>query len=1467
MTNQVAGNSDWPPNTHWTNRPVTYAFTNLVTWGLGLPLGITACLGFLWAVWRTWQGEWRCHLLPLIWVAAYFIWQNAQFWRYMRYFMPIYPFLFLFAAWFLMEILKWTRESRANLLLHGTKIKEQLSDWRRVWQGGLGLLAVAIVFTGTYFYAYSFIQIYTHPVTRITASRWMIHNIPGPVNLLVESGQKSENYPVTIHNKQAILPGITQASTVNVDQTGISSSITTIGVKKLGASILLRLTEDEEGEKTITEGRLTVADDDESDRFTMVFGDVNLEKDQTYYLHYQIFNNNQINLNDIQLGNENEEEPKRTLNLSFSDLEPGEMKGVLPLRMDNNLRANQFVIGHFSQQFKPGETSIKMGLFKEGDEEHALAESQQTLVFQEPGEVLTPTFKFDAIPLTAGKTYKIKFDITGGGGVAFKTTPYTMETSWDDALPLGVDGYDALGNLYNPLNLELYEPDTHEKRDSMIQILDESEYIVLSSNRAYDAMPRLPLRYPLTTRYYQELFDCNCTGDDLENKAYGLTAPFKSPLGFDLVATFENPPAIGPIKFPDQTADESFTVYDHPKVLIFKKSADFSIEHVKAVLNSVDLTQIIFQTPLSFTKAPTAFQFSDFQLLVQRAGGDWAAMFDYLSLINSNQTLATIAWYLLIFLIGLICLPMIFWLFKGLPDRGYALGRMFGLVTVSWLAWILGSLSWMTFTSTTILLCLALVLLGNLIVVFRQRQMLADFIRSQWKYILTAEIIHLVLFALFLNIRLGNPDLWNPWLGGEKPMDFAYFNAVLKAVYFPPENPWFSGHYLNYYYYGYVIAAIPTKLLGIVPSMAFNLILPAWFAMTGCGLFCLGYNLTAGLRQKDANKPLHDGIQEQTLQSGWRKGLPYYAGIMAVVAVLILGNLFEMRNFWQYLPEVVQFNQENPSVSERASAALAGGVQVLTGQSQLPGANSRWYFEASRPILHNGPDTPIAEFPYFTFLYGDLHAHLLTMPFYALALGWMLALFLRPLKDRGWLERLVFLLAGGLLTGLFRASHTWDFPTYLGLALLVFAVTAWHETNGMDRKETIQRTILYALIFTVSALVFYWPFSEWFKTEYVSIEWWNGARTPFTDYLTVFGLSLFVILSLMIQSLIPEFKAFYRYWVSTSGDGLVSRTHFKFYGGLFLVLGVIILLWSFNFQVLAFGLPLLSIIFYLAFFKPGQSSIRKMAWILFGIGLALTLMVELIVLKGDSGRQNMVFRYYNEAWYFFGIGLSLALVDMLPGMAGWPRQVRYVWLPALVILFACALSYPLTATQAKINDRWPDIQNPSHALDGALFMKGESGDTSGQAPAFYNDEGRQLNLAEDYQAIRYMQEKITGSPVIVEGHTSEYRWGSRFSIYTGLPTVIGWSWHVRQHNSLLDGAIIEKRIEEVNRFYNTTDMADTETFLTHYRVKYIVIGDLERAYYDPQGMQKFQKMIDRGSLRLIFGDMTENTTTVLEVVQ
>ena len=163
-----------------------------------------------------------------------------------------------------------------------------------------------------------------------------------------------------------------------------------------------------------------------------------------------------------------------------------------------------------------------------------------------------------------------------------------------------------------------------------------------------------------------------------------------------------------------------------------------------------------------------------------------------------------------------------------------------------------------------------------------------------------------------------------------------------------------------------------------------------------------------------------------------------------------------------------------------------------------------------------------------------------------------------------------------------------------------------------------------------------------------------------------------------------------------------------------------------------------------------------------------------------------------------------------------------------------AALYFLIASMAKIRDRMnPDAP---HTLDAMTYMNG----------AQYFDFNGIIDLSEDYRAIRWMEENIQGSPVIVEANCTEYRWCSRFTIYTGLPGVLGWNWHQRQQRALVSDQVWN-RVAEINNFYFTTDPTAAQVFLNKYNVLYIVVGKLERAEYSGDGLLKFDFL--NGKLR------------------
>jgi uncharacterized membrane protein len=280
------------------------------------------------------------------------------------------------------------------------------------------------------------------------------------------------------------------------------------------------------------------------------------------------------------------------------------------------------------------------------------------------------------------------------------------------------------------------------------------------------------------------------------------------------------------------------------------------------------------------------------------------------------------------------------------------------------------------------------------------------------------------------------------------------------------------------------------------------------------------------------------------------------------------------------------------------------------------------------------------------------------------------------------------------------------------------------------------------------------------------------------------------------------------------------------FGFLILFFTVVGLLW-YGIPIVWFVLPI-SAWAGILLFRPSQSEAKRIVLFLVGTGLILTLMVEIIVLRGDISRMNSVFKFYLQVWTIFSISAAASLGWLLPALSDWKPGWRTAWQVILTTLVAGAALYTLMATMAKIEDRIA-IKAP-HTLDGMAFMRFST----------YTDEWGTMDLSQDYRAIRWMQENVVGSPVIVEANLRDlYRWGSRYSIYTGLPGVVGWEWHQQQQRTSIPSSWISERIAEIDDFYLTTDLQVVEDFLRKYDVRYIIVGQQERGHYPGSGIDKF----------------------------
>jgi YYY domain-containing protein len=721
-----------------------------------------------------------------------------------------------------------------------------------------------------------------------------------------------------------------------------------------------------------------------------------------------------------------------------------------------------------------------------------------------------------------------------------------------------------------------------------------------------------------------------------------------------------------------------------------------------------------------------------------------------------------------------------------------------------------------------------------------KRREIVRFVRRRWRVILITEGVFALLYVAWLGVRLLQPDLWHPYVGGEKPMDFAYLNAVIKSTWFPPYNPWLSGTYINYYYFGFVIVGTLTKLMGTVPATAYNLMVPLLYALTGVGAFSVAYNLT-GRRRRGA----------------------IAAGIAAVVFTVVLGNLGVVHLIYTRLVEVggVPFESTIPGFPEMVGF-FKGLWAVFAQGARLSIGNTTWYWHPTR-IIPSETGNPIAEFPAFTFLYADLHAHMIAFPLTLLALA--LALYwARDPRPRWW-----SLVIGGLVVGALRPTNTWDYYPYLLLGIAALIVGAWEGWRAERRRAPAfggMGVWLFArwLVLRVALLVglsyvFFLPYIRHYS-GYSSLERWDGLRTPLSIFVWIHLILLFPVVTRLLIEVGRVFK-----WRRGERCKFVPRspgtTAALWIGTLALALALVALLaaavtvWKRADQmaveplgqivpVALVALPI-AVLAAVLLFTPGMPPRRRFLWLLVGLAMSISVAVEVVVVKGDIGRQNTVFKFYLQVWIMLSIVAAVSVVWLYERLRRWQPGPRHAWWGAMALLvLGGALFLPLGIRARAVDRISPDT---GLTLDGMAFMKYSriSDGPEGQPKEIY--------LYGDYAAIRWMQEHIEGSPVIVEGlGWREYLWANRVSIYTGLPTVVGWSWHERQQRPLLPSDEVEERRRAVPAFYNTMDVNSAQAFLQRYGVRYIYVGGYEYAYYDPAGLAKFDTMADLGLVRLVY---------------
>ena len=345
---------------------------------------------------------------------------------------------------------------------------------------------------------------------------------------------------------------------------------------------------------------------------------------------------------------------------------------------------------------------------------------------------------------------------------------------------------------------------------------------------------------------------------------------------------------------------------------------------------------------------------------------------------------------------------------------------------------------------------------------------------------------------------MANPDLWNPWFGGEKPMDLAYLSATVRSTVMPPLDPWFSGGAINYYYFGHFIVAAMIKATGIPATTAFNLAVPLFFALTAGGAFSLGYNLAEGAR-------LALRRRGGAVAPAWSA---VCAGLAAVLFVVVLGNL-----------------------DGAMQLAQRAWEDVVRGNA-LPAFD---YWRSSRMMPPDPPGFEITEFPFFTFLFADLHAHLMALPLTLLVLALGTSNLLGAYGGASLRARLPVLAALGLALGALWATNAWDGPTYLGFSIVILGVGEWVRRRRAGLGWVRDALVASALVVGAAAVL-------WLPYHLRLTNTLDGiipapVQTTLWRYLAIHGVFIFLAGSFLAAALWRE-----RAYLSALGRRLLDST-------------------------------------------------------------------------------------------------------------------------------------------------------------------------------------------------------------------------------------------------------------------------------------------------------------------------------------
>ncbi|MDR3239381.1 MAG: DUF2298 domain-containing protein, partial [Clostridiales bacterium] len=725
--------------------------------------------------------------------------------------------------------------------------------------------------------------------------------------------------------------------------------------------------------------------------------------------------------------------------------------------------------------------------------------------------------------------------------------------------------------------------------------------------------------------------------------------------------------------------------------------------------------------------------------------------------------------------------------FGKFTSKGYIFSKAVGLAIAGYMTWLLASIKILPFSLWAVYLVLAAFLAANIFLSKKNKAYQAFITDSEFrKRAVAQEALFIILLAFWAFLRGLKPDI----IGEEKFMDFGFLKSILRSEYFPPLDMWYARMPINYYYLGQYYAAYLTKISGVDSVISYNLMMATLFALSFMEAHSIGQFLFQIYRQNLQNAS----------PGSWR---PYQhaetiCGLLSGALICLGGNLHTFIYAWM---------AKDP---ERAY----------------------WFPDATRYIGYNPvveTDGTIHEFPLYSFVVSDLHAHVINMLFVLTVIGAAIAVAMeimtRVRTPAGAAPKMVeakdaesapsSTLYGTLvkicprpgfflilfLIGLFPATNFWDFPIYIVVTGAIYLYA--NLKRGQYSLKSIGITILQVLLTALVSYVVMLPFQMNFEVISAKIAFVT-IRSRFYQLFVLYGYQIIFFAMLLAEAVIlsrkPDAKG-------TVGVGKKAKGNKK--SGL---------VESGAFYVPAQDTGKHGLIGFLEKLNPADG----IALILFICAIGLIILPELIYVVDiypNNPRANTMFKLCYQAFIMLGLSVGYTYPRLYLNKE---KSISFPHIAALFLLF-CAFIYPFYS----IRGWYGSLHFSAYkGLNGIQYMRTheEKLDEAEDAPMV-------RILEDDYEIIEYIRQNVRGQPTIAEANDLSYTAYGRVAAATGLPDIFNWYTHQQLwRNSQTD--LFQERIDDISALYTSDDPKAIQQVLRKYDVQYIVVGKLERHKFE-----------------------------------